>query len=106
MGAGILDLFPSDVGDCGGGSCVDVLLVFVEKVINKLLHLMSIAIVNGCPCFLYDLVDLNRVGGEGAWCVGCSWVCWSLDGLHGLGMLLLDHSVDRGLPFRSGKLGC
>ena len=73
---------------------MDVLLVFEEKVIHQLLHLMGIAIVDGCPCFLYDLVDLNSVGSVSAWLVGCVGVGWSLDCLHWLCALLFDNPVD------------
>ena len=85
---------------------MDVLLVLEEKVVHQLLHLMSIAIVDGCPCFLYDPVDLYRVGGVSTRLVGCGGVCWSLDCLHWLCVLLFDDPVDGCLCFGSCELGC
>ena len=74
----------------GWWCCEDVSLVLEEEVVDKLLHLLDIAIVDGCPSFLYDLVNLGWVCGVGARLVWLVRVCWSLDGLHGLGVLLLN----------------
>ena len=97
MSAGMLDLLPGYVGNSGGRGCVDVLVILEEKVIDQLLHVCSIPIVNGCPCLLDDRINLKRVSGVWAWLVGCVWMGWALDCLHGLCALLLDGFVDGGL---------
>ena len=106
MCAGILDLFPGYVWDSGSRCLVDVLVVFLEEVIHQLLHLLNIPIVNGGPGILDNLIDLPWVCGVGAWLVWCVWVGGSLDGLHGLCVLLLDGSIDVGLAVGTVEPGC
>ena len=94
MCAGILDVFPCYVRDCCSRCSVDVLVVLQEKLIYKMLHVLDVPIVYGGPSILYDLINFSWVCGEGARLFGCVWVRWSLYGLHGLGVLLFDCSVD------------
>ena len=105
MCAGILDLFPGYVWDNGSSCSVDVLVVLLEEVIHKLLHLLDIPIVDGSPCLLDNPIDLSRVGGVGARLVRGVWVRWSLYGLHGLCVLLLNGSVDVGLAMGAMESG-
>ena len=95
MCASIFNLLPCYVRDCLSRCPVYVLLVFGEEVVNQLLHLLHVPIVDGCPCILYDLVDLSWVCCVSARLVWCVRVRWTLDGLHGLCVLLFDGSVDR-----------
>ena len=74
-----------------------MLVICLEEVIHELLHLLDIPIIDGSPGILYDPVDLPWVCGVSAWLVWCVWVRWSLDGLHGLCVLLFDGSVDMSL---------
>ena len=94
MCAGIFDFFPGDVWDSRCWSSVDVVLILLEESINKMLHVLGIPIVNGGPCILYDLINFVGVCGVRTWLVWCVWVWRSLYGLHGLGVLLFDCSVD------------
>ena len=105
MCAGILDLFPGNLRDRLSRSSVDMLVILLEEVIHKLLHLLDIPIVYGSPGILDDLVDLSRICGVCAWLVWCVWVWWSLDGLHGLCVLLLDDTVDVGLAVGAMESG-
>ena len=82
-----------------------MLVICLEEVVHKLLHLLDIPIIDWSPGILYDPVDLPRVCGVGAWLVWCVWVRWSLDGLHGLCVLLLDGSVDVGLAVGAMESG-
>ena len=47
MCACMFDIFPMDGRHCGGWDSVDVLLVFVEEVVHKLVQLLYIAMVDG-----------------------------------------------------------
>ena len=92
MGASMLHLMPGDVWHSGWWCGKDVGLVFGEEMVNHLLYVICVAMVNGLPCLLYDVVHFNRVCG-----VSPAWLpssLWSLYGLQGLGELLLSTSVD------------
>ena len=82
-----------------------MLVILLEEVIHKLLHLLDIPIVYGSPGILDGPVDLSRICGVCAWLVWCVWVWWSLDGLHGLCVLLLDDTVDVGLAVGAMESG-
>ena len=83
-----------------------MLVVLQEEVVNQLLHVCNIPIVYGIPSLLNDGIDFKRVGCVSAWLVGCGWIGWSLYGLHGLCVLLLDGSVDVGLAVGTMEPGC